>query len=141
MNRRYIFFLLAVFLLTKTAPAGVPVRPGIPIYCVTVEGKLYADKKDIMDEWLKENDLKLINSDKSEGEAFTLKDKAGGVRGYVIIDRNSSMKHAWDTDEIDDNAKSADLAGYKSLLAKFKFDMGEACPGFTITNLKVYGPR
>lgn len=139
--RFFLIVILLMFALQTLVWAGVPVRPGIPIYYVTVDGHLYVDKKSILDEWLKENDCKLINSDKNDGEAYTIKDKSSKLMGYVIIDRNSSMKHAWDYGEIEDKTTSADLKGYLSLIKKYDFDIGECYPGLTITNLKVYGPR
>ena len=121
--------------------AGVPVRPGIPVYCITTDGKLYVDKKSILDEWLKENDFKLDRAEKSAGESYTVLNKTGKTIGYLVIDRNISMKNAWDTAEIDDVKNSKEEKGYRDLMAKFDFTIEEAYPGFVITNLKVYGPR
>jgi hypothetical protein len=137
-------FLLTTILLglsTCAAWAGVPVRPGIPVYCVTTDGKLYVDKKSILDEWLKENDYELDRAEKASGEAYAILNKAGKLVGYVVIDRNLSMKNAWDTAEIDDVKNSKEEKGYRDLMAKFDFTTEEAYPGFVITNLKVYGPR
>jgi hypothetical protein len=134
-----IAILLALFACTIWA--GVPVRPGIPVYCVTADGKLYVDKKSILDEWLKENDYELDRAEKGSGEAYAILNKAGKLVGYVVIDRNLSMKNAWDTAEIDDVKNSKEEKGYRDLMAKFDFTIEEAYPGFVITNLKVYGPR
>jgi hypothetical protein len=141
MSHRRIYIAIFTGLLTCAAWAGVPVRPGIPVYCVTTDGKLYVDKKSILDEWLKENDFKLDRAEKSAGEAYTVLNKTGKTIGYLVIDRNLSMKNAWDTAEIDDVKNSKEEKGYRNLMAQFDFTMEEAYPGFVITNLKVYGPR
>ena len=141
MNRCWVFIIIMLGMFTCTLWAGVPVRPGIPVYCITIDGKLYVDKKSILDEWLKENDYKLDRAEKSAGEAYAVLNKAGKTVGYLVIDRNISMKNAWDKAEIDDVKNSKEEKGYRELMARFDFTMEEAYPGFVITNLKVYGPR
>jgi hypothetical protein len=141
MNHRAIYIAILTGLLTCTVWAGVPVRPGIPVYCITTDGKLYVDKKSILDEWLKENDCELDRVEKSAGEAYAVLNKTGKTIGYVVIDRNISMKNAWDLAEIDDVKNSKEEKGYRDLMARFDFTMEEAYTGFVITNLKVYGPR
>ena len=141
MCNRYIVLSILLGMFVTISWAGVPVRPGIPVYCVTTDGKLYVDKKSILDEWLKENDCELDRAEKGAGEAYAVKNKAGKVIGYLVIDRNLSMKNAWDLAEIDDVKNSREENGYRDLMAKFDFTQEEAYPGFVITNLKVYGPR
>jgi hypothetical protein len=141
MYKRSLLTIILLGALACAVWAGVPVRPGIPVYCITTDGKLYVDKKSILDEWLKENDYDLDRAEKASGEAYAVKNKAGKTVGYVVIDRNLSMKNAWDLAEIDDVKNSKEEKGYRDLMARFDFTKEEAYPGFVITNLKVYGPR
>ena len=96
MSHRRIFIAIVLGILTCPLWAGVPVRPGIPVYCITTDGKLYVDKKSILDQWLKENDYELDRAEKGAGEAYAVLNKAGKTVGYAVIDRNISMKNAWD---------------------------------------------
>ena len=141
MSNRISFIAIILVILNSPLWAGVPVRPGIPVYCITTDGKLYVDKKSILDEWLKENDYELDRAEKGAGEAYAVISKSGKTVGYAVIDRNISMRNTWDTAEIDDVKNSKEEKGYRSLMAQFDFTMEEAYPGFVITNLKVYGPR